>query len=699
MQKLFATLFFLLFTYPFLFSQSLKAYEKAGEKAFQQKNYAAALEYFKVVLDADAENLDARWKYAESAMKFYAYPEAEKNFLKIAKSKSAEKDFPLLNFRLGEAKKLQGEYDAAIVFFEKFLVENPSGQAEKLAGAKFEIENCRAALEILAEKTDVKITHLGKEINSPYSDFGAFQRGDTLYFSSYRFEDKKSKSNPKPRLTKMMSSLGGRRARDVGSSFPAADSTHVANGAMTRDGRFFFFNFCKNIEKTGEIQCKIYLTVKTKRGRWTTPQALPEPINLKNSTNTQPTIAYFNNKKSPVLMFSSDRPGGAGMQDLYSVALDSQWFCPCHADLASGETGKKDPKMPAFSAPENLKNLNTPGEDATPFFHAESQNLYFSSDGRGGLGGYDIFVSKLEGGNFSAPENAGAGLNSSYNDLYPFVGRDGKTGYFSSNRPGVFYLDEKNKACCHDIFAFQFPEKTLPKTEIPSDSLPKIVLERPKTDVPPLPSGNPNPVPGNPNLPPTLPAAPPKIQDFVGLPLYFDNDEPDKRTRKTTTKKTYEETVLTYLERQDEYRERFSTGLKTDQKDAAETEIDTYFEDEIRRGFDRLQQLSELILNRLQSGEPVEVIIKGFTSPRAETDYNLNLGKRRISSLRNHFQTWSEGILQPFILNGMLKISETSFGETTARAGISDDLKDERNSIFSPAAARERRVEILEIRE
>ena len=190
---------------------------------------------------------------------------------------------------------------------------------------------------------------------------------------------------------------------------------------------------------------------------------------------------------------------------------------------------------------------------------------------------------------------------------------------------------------------------------------------------------------------------PTKLADFIGLPLYFDNDEPDKRTRRTTTKKNYEQTAVSYLERQTDYRERYAAGLPDEKAALASNAIDAYFEAEVRRGYDRLFQLTDIVLTRLQQGERIEVIIKGFTSPRAQSDYNLNLGKRRISSVRNHFEMFSEGILQPYLRDGRLKISEASFGETTVKAGVSDDLKDERNSVYSPDAARERRVEIIEI--
>jgi outer membrane protein OmpA-like peptidoglycan-associated protein len=183
------------------------------------------------------------------------------------------------------------------------------------------------------------------------------------------------------------------------------------------------------------------------------------------------------------------------------------------------------------------------------------------------------------------------------------------------------------------------------------------------------------------------------------LPLYFDNDEPDKRTNRTFTRKTYEETVLAYLDRQNEYREKFSAGISENRTEVAENQVDDFFEQEVRGGYERFGQMCTVLLEQLKAGRTVEVFIKGFTSPRARNDYNLNLGKRRISSVKNQFFKFSEGIFTTYLENGKLKITETSFGETSARSGISDDLRDERNSIYHPEAARERRVEIIEIKE
>ena len=206
-----------------------------------------------------------------------------------------------------------------------------------------------------------------------------------------------------------------------------------------------------------------------------------------------------------------------------------------------------------------------------------------------------------------------------------------------------------------------------------------------------------------PVLPPVIPVLeeekePETLEDFLPLALYFDNDEPDKRTRKTTTKKTYETTYERYIKRKKTYLKEYTKPVEEDDKASAEQFMDDFFEDEIKKGFNHLFLFSEILLKRLKEGEKVEIFIKGFTSPRAKSDYNLALGKRRVSSLRNHFATYKDQIFQPYIDGGQLIITERSFGEATAAADVSDELEDQRNSIYSVSAARERRVEIVEIK-
>ncbi|MFN0033461.1 MAG: hypothetical protein ACKVUS_00255 [Saprospiraceae bacterium] len=668
-----------LFVYSNFTAQTLRSYERAGDEAFRNKNYGVAVQYYGDVLKRRNDDFSLWWKYGESARMYQSFPEAERSYQKIATSPKHKGKHPLVDFRMAEVKKNLGDYDAAISYFEKFLAERPAkAEPSFFQKAQSEIEFCQTAKIIAATPTGVEIKHLGKEINSAWNEFAPTVVGDTLFYASNRFDKKSDKGKQKSKLNKVMLASKSGRGREPGRGFPSTDTAHIAHTAFSPDGHYVIFTVCKDLNAYDK-RCELWLTVIDRRNRWLPAIRLPEPINVAGYTTTQPSIGFDAATQGPVLWFASDRPGGKGKLDLWSVPLDTNFFCPCSLPLP----GKKIAHLPKFSQPENAAILNTAENDGTPFFFAPAQKLYFSSEGLPGLGGYDIFSSDKKGGEFAAPQNAGPGLNTSFNDLYFYLKPDAKNGYLSSNRPGAFYLDEKTKAACHDIFSFKLPapEKPLP---LPTDTLPTLAEKKP-------------------DLPPTLPslplAEPPTLMDFNGLPLYFDNDEPDKRTRRTTTKLTYEETAQAYLERQREYRERFAGNIDGAQAEEAEQQVDNFFETGIRRGYDRLGQLCDILFARLENGEAIEVLIKGFTSPRAESDYNLNLGKRRVSSVRNHFEAWAEGILQPYLRSGKLKITETSFGETTARASISDQLADERNSIYHPDAARERRVEIVEVRE
>ena len=675
---------FLLFSSFILPAQNLKSYERAGDDAFQHKDYGAAVQHYGVVLQREVDNFDVWWKYGESARLYAAYPEAEKAYRKIIVSGKATAAFPLVDYRLGEVKRSLGDYAAAVDYFEKFLAQRSKTAAPLQEQARKELSDIRQAQIIVPSSAKIEIKHLGKEINSPYSDFAPSVAGDTLFFSSYRFDRKGDRSQPKRKLTRVMISSKGGRAREPGRGFPIADTAHVAHTAFSPDGHYVFFTICKNVNAY-DIRCELWLTVLDRRNRWLPAVRLPEPVNMPGYTSTQPSIGYDEHFAGPVLWFASDRPGGSGKLDLWSLPLDTNFFCACNLPLP----GKKIVRLPNFQVPQNAATLNTSENDGTPFFFSKTQQLYFSSEGWPGLGGYDIFATQKKDATLSTPQNAGPGLNTSYNDLYFYLKKDGQNGYLSSNRPGSFYLDEANKACCNDLFSFHWPEPAQPDPlRMPEQPAPvpglTLTFKEPPVEVPP----------------PTvvLVAVPPQLQDFVGLPLYFDNDEPDKRTHRTTTRKTYEETVLGYLDRQREYDNRFAAGLSGPQQEEAQALVDDFFENEVRRGYDRLGQLCDLLLARLQDGQTLEVLIKGFTSPRAQTDYNLNLGKRRISSVRNQFAAYDDGALQAYLRNGQLKITETSFGETTADRGISDDISDERNSVYHPVAARERRVEIVEIR-
>ena len=139
---------------------------------------------------------------------------------------------------------------------------------------------------------------------------------------------------------------------------------------------------------------------------WSDPRSLGNKVNRENSWESQPTLSSDGN----ILFFASDRPGGYGGSDIWMSELD-----------ANGN----------WQEPVNLGPvINTTGNERSPFLHTDSRTLYFSSsvsDARPGLGGMDIYYSKLdENGKWSKPVNIGYPINSENDDVDFFVSLDGK---------------------------------------------------------------------------------------------------------------------------------------------------------------------------------------------------------------------------------------------------------------------------------
>ncbi len=635
-------------------AQTFKAWEKAGDKALKNKDVNAAMHHYARALGLNPDHVGLGYKYAGLAQRAHAYEAARDYYLKVTASPEAGV-YPQALFQLGMMEKTLGRYDQAVSHFRDFIDRYGASDPARKAQAESQLEQCRRAAEMSAQPPTAELVRLGKSVNSAYTEFGPYPAGDTLYFSSLRFDNPKDKNLPPRMVSKVMSSLRLGTGRALKDGFNE-DTRHTAHFARSHDGRRVYFTRCDYVNAS-EIRCALYYREPDRRGRLRTEIRLPDPLHLPGFTATQPAVGYDSLAQKEWLFFVSDRPGGAGGLDIWASEV-----------LAKG----------AFGTPEPLRSINTPADDITPFFHAASQTLYFSTEGRFSLGGFDIYSSPKTAGGWAEPVHGGLPLNSSFNDIYAVLEQDGVRGYLASNRPGSLYLDASNKTCCNDIYQFRLlpppADSTIPMEQalIPPPVETPLIAEEEK-------------------LPQTL-------EDFLPLALYFDNDEPDKRTRRTTTQQTYGGSFEKYYVRKQEYMRQYAGELKGDEQQDAEDRMDDFFENDIRRGHDFLIRFSEILLTRLQKGDQVEIFIKGFTSPRAQSDYNLALGARRVSSLRNHFDNWSNGVFRTYLQSRRLRISERSFGETSAARDVSDDLFDVRNSVYSIGAMRERRVEIVEVK-
>lgn len=320
-----------------------------------------------------------------------------------------------------------------------------------------------------------------------------------------------------------------------------------------------------------------------------------------------------------------------------------------------------------FEMPVNAgKNVNSTEDDITPWFVTEKNTLFFSSTWHKGLGGFDIFKSEFKNGEFGEPENAGYPINSSYNDIYYSVNSKKNKAYISSNRIGSYF--EEKQSCCNDIYSFAIEPLIVNEPVKPVDTT-KLIID--------------------------------KMKILCPLTLYFHNDEPDPKTKAIVTKKNYKKTYEDYLVLKPKYFAEYASGLPPAEKEAAENRVETFFEDSVDAGMHDLDKFAVLLEEVLLRGEKVKITMKGYCSPLASTDYNVNLAKRRITSLQNYFAEYKGGIFVKYIDNknpqeGSIVYTDVDIGELPIST-VSDNVKDVKNSVYSPFAARERKIQIIAI--
>ena len=106
---------------------------------------------------------------------------------------------------------------------------------------------------------------------------------------------------------------------------------------------------------------------------------------------------------------------------------------------------------------------------------------------------------------------------------------------------------------------------------------------------------------------------------------------------------------------------------------------------------------SALLYPRVYPPPQLELQIKGYASPLHNPQYNQSLSQRRILSLINYLTQFKKGILKEYIYSQKLKITELPLGERNASHKVSDDSNDQKNSVYSPEAMLERKIEIVDV--
>lgn len=397
---------------------SAKDYIKKGNEAMQFKNYSSAMVYYTQAYDLDSESTELLYNLIQSELNSYAYNPAERHLHYLLDTiKSTE--FPDAYFSLADLKMTTGQYEDAQRYYELYLSEYEDSPLGKRAQLGLESSKWAQENPDSIDGNDIETL----PFNSGYSEHAPVIIEEELHFSALKYEYKKDPHKPKRYLSKVISEKTVGEVPMDGDLYNN-DSGLTSNVAMSADGNTMVYNLCQYVNNAN-INCELYLRKKGEDGSWKTSSRLPDQVNIAGTTSTHPSFGELEDGKQ-TLYFVSNRKGGKGGNDIWETSFDENL---------------------KFTSPKNVAEVNTEMDDITPFYESLTGTLYFSTNGRKGYGGYDVFQLKK-----GAIENLGQPINSSYHDIFYTSYKNEEDNYLSSNRKGSKFLDNKFETCCFDIY-------------------------------------------------------------------------------------------------------------------------------------------------------------------------------------------------------------------------------------------------------
>ncbi len=389
--------------------KAIKYYENAT-RFYDARNNLLCIEELHKAVDEDPEFIEA---YFLMAAVYNDLRKKEDAIVAYQKAIAIKEDFyPGALFALGNLQLSIGRYEDAGINYQKYL-ELDQGSPVNLKAAKKALKIIDFAMYQLAHPVPFNLINMGSNVNSENDEYLPAITADeqTLVITVCRQRDDHTigQGNKLEEDFYISHKVNGvwSKAENMGPPL----NTHGNEGAqcISPDGQNIYFTACNRDDGYGS--CDIYYTHKIGNA-WTIPVNLGETVNT-SKWESQPSIS----SDGKTLYFTSARDGGKGGMDIWKTILN--------------EEGK-------WSVPVNLgDSINTIFDEVSPFIHPDNQTLYFSSDGRLGMGGKDIYYSRKNvKGEWGRPVNIGYPINTYADEINLVVNAKGDLAYFSSNKPG-----------------------------------------------------------------------------------------------------------------------------------------------------------------------------------------------------------------------------------------------------------------------
>lgn len=384
---------------------------KKGDKQYDNHSYIDAISVYEKVFNKGYKSVEMLESLGNAYYFNAKYADAAKWYSELFLFEPQASN-PEYYYRYSQSLKSIGDMEKSKEYLDKYFQAKGGNDPRKAASKNY--------LEVI-EQNSGRFNIAGAEaLNTKNADYGTVISGDNLIFASTRKGKNRLVSRTQSWSNQNHESLYTSKIDDQGNlGEPELFSSDLSSRfsettpTFTSDGKTIYFTRHNYLKKRGydsskTTHLKVYRAV-LEDGKWKNITELP--FNSDEYSIAHPALSL----DEKTLYFASDMPGGFGGSDIWKVSINSDG---------------------SFGTPKNLgEKVNTVGRETFPFVSKDNE-LYYSSDGKLGLGGLDVFVSKITDGGYEEAINVGKPVNGAWDDFAFYYDSEKHTGYFSSNREG-----------------------------------------------------------------------------------------------------------------------------------------------------------------------------------------------------------------------------------------------------------------------
>lgn len=414
-------------------SKKAKKFYEAATDAFQKYDYADVFSKLEKAIKEDPNFYEAYLLMGEMYAERNKAQDAINAYLKAIKINP--NCFPPVYYNLGSFEFQLGKYRDANEHLKKYLTTDkiPEGLKEK---AEFKIKCCDFAINAMKNPVVFKPINLGSEINTKEREYYPCITVDdkTLLFTRHIYPENLGNVGQEDFFITNFEDDKWTNSKNLGA--PINTSWNEGAPTLAPDGKTIVFTSCEvhgnygNYRK-GYGSCDLFFSQKI-GNKWSQPVNLGYLINT-NQWESQPSLG--SDGRTLYYIRGIVTKDGPKHQDIYVTKYISE--------------GK-------WSNPQKLsEKINTAGVEESVHIHPDGRTLYFSSNGHPGMGGLDIFMSRMDdNGEWSEPVNLGYPINTHNDENSLLVSGDGNIAFIASDREGGYGL--------LDLYSFDLPEQFRP---------------------------------------------------------------------------------------------------------------------------------------------------------------------------------------------------------------------------------------------